>query len=240
MMTEDSGRFEIRNLAAGRYVLRAMMIGYGATTREVVIRPGEVTNCTLVLADTDWWKSVSAVMAESIGVDVDVSPDDLPCRLMPVKPVYQVGDTIEFDVRLKNTSRDTVWLIVSHEATGFWRRYPVAGVTIASPEGPWRTFSGGILPRPERSSLADLIELAPGEEFDPLGGRWHPRVPSDAVFSSPGRHRVTFWYSVEEPVLRNWLEGVSPADWTPAELSYRTRRVPLIELSCTIEVEVLK
>lgn len=86
-----------------------------------------------------------------------------------------------------------------------------------------------------RMQSSDVVDLKPGDSFDPFGptAYRHPKV--EVIPRVAGRHRVELYVDYSEADPRKWNSPWQPVDEPVAE---RLARVPRVKLSASAEFDV--
>lgn len=234
-MTDSTGTF-LMHVPAGSYSIRAMMMRQrNRELANVVVTPNDTTRVVLQLEPLGLTEAEAR--AESIGVDVRVSADDLRCEIVPLRPRYNVGDRPAFGVRIYNESDQGFFLVPTLDGSERGARYPNVEWLITGPDG--GVERARMLYCGNLNSLqpADFIWVEAGSVFDPYQGAGFTSLEQTVVLARPGTYKVTFRYSTDEGDIRRWL-----GDWAghlSPIISEQIRRVPRVVLtaSTTIDVE---
>ena len=235
-MTGDNGAFRIDGLPSGERTILTQTIGYRRTTREFKISPGRTTKLAIALrSERMRHHGMSAKDLEGVhvGRDVHVAADQIECQFVAIDSTRQVGRSPGFTVRLQNRSPGSIGLIGSLDSYSAGR-YPKVALEI---DGPRRDMSRVGVPFDYTGTALtepDIIQLAPGEEFDPFSHGLSLRV-AKSRFTVPGSYRATFSYSTLESDFRN---GGMGGERMPKSMIRLLRHVPSIEISRTITFEV--
>lgn len=234
----DDGSFLLSGIDPGRYTVAVMAMHYcTARLPDVIVVSGDTTTilCTLTRAGL----TAAAAAAESIGVEITLDSDDLPCDITPGKPRFRVGDEPAFDVIIYNRSADTIYLPLRLDGSTQGVRFPHASISIDGPaDGISSTsvFGCGYI---NQLQTEDFVKLEPGDLFRPFAGMFRFSSARNLTFAKPGRYTVTFTYSTDEGDIREWL-GTNMIERIPPALSKLMRRVPRVTIIKSIEVDVVE
>ncbi|MBE7464181.1 MAG: hypothetical protein HS116_11940 [Planctomycetes bacterium] len=150
----------------------------------------------------------------------------------------RAGQPAKLKVSLLNTGDRTVTVVPCLDGSTRAKRFPHFARTIVAPTpaGPEAVRAGcGYC---NALSAADLVELKPGERFDPLthersfGSDLAEWTPSEA-----GTHKITFSIRYDAPSVEGWRPPAAreggAEDWTQ-----RLGHVPALRLEKTLTVQV--
>lgn len=235
-MTDSTGTFLMRG-PAGSYTIRAMMMGLRSRElAHIVVTPNDTTRIVLQLEPRGLTEAEAR--AESVGVDVRVSSDELRCEIIPARERFLVGESASFGVRIHNESGERFYFVRALDGSERGVRYPRVEWLVEGPDGgvetPRVVYCGNL------NSLqpGDFVWVEPGTSFDPYQtGGFEGPMREAGVFVKPGRYTVTVRYSTDAGDIRRWL-----GDWAghlSPIISKQIRRVPRVVLtaSTTIDVE---
>lgn len=234
-MSDSTGYFTIRALPVGTHTVKAMRMGYPSSTSEVVLKAGTGNWHDFRL--NRYGISRATASAESIGVDADVSSDDIECEIIPAKNEFRVGDTPAFDVILRNKSAKFFYLVYCTDSSNRRKRYPHVELNIEGPD------NGVVVPGFDYCGTAgmlqhrDFFRVEPGSEFRPYELGYWPVWVTHGRFEEPGTYVVTFKYSTDEGDIRQWLGYRTRVD---SSISNWIRSVPRVELVDSIVLQVVE
>ena len=168
--------------------------------------------------------------------------DEFECSIISTKSTYDIGETPEITVAIKNNSEKDVYLIGSLDASESQWRSPYCYFTIDKP----KSDSLPIVVRcGYMNSLRkeDFILVKSGEEFNPYqpiddyGFFDSYEIVRKENFQNPGKYKITFHYSTESTALDDYLgDGKENT-----ELRELFEKMPNIKLtSNSIEIEIKK
>ena len=151
-----------------------------------------------------------------------VSTPDLQAAIHPAGR-FHVGDKATFEVRIRNRSRNTAYLVASVDGVS-----PKVTIEIAGPGWTARPTGGNTT----GVTFDDVFEIAAGESFDPYRRTANPNL---GTFTKPGRYKATFRYDTTNTDPRSWTCG----DCVVAE-SFREmlEEIPAVSLTATTTFEV--
>ncbi|MBI5837156.1 MAG: carboxypeptidase regulatory-like domain-containing protein [Candidatus Eisenbacteria bacterium] len=233
MLLGEDGTFRFEGLKPGAYTIRVQGLLVRSRPVTVQARAGEDTRVEILVELRGL--SVAEAAKESIGVALSIKPSDIEFQIKPIHKSPRVGEPARFSVRLTNHSKQALFLVPSLDGSTDGGRFPQVSIKIRGPVGGidsprgWR-FCGNM----NGLGASDLVEVKPGEEFDPFAGGWDPDL---GKFAKPGHYAAVFHYSTNQRDVRKWL-GWPPPDRLPEEVSLRFRGVPLLEDSCSTEFDV--
>lgn len=235
--TSDEGIFAIERVPVGIAKIAVWAMGHrGKLIDSVTVNPSEETLLDITLEKR--WPVSESEIRSVVGTEVDVVGDDLSCEIRPSKDRFSVGDHPEFTVVLRNNSDETCFLVGAIDDSETRARYPIVYVTIEGPEdGISRPtlhgcgFQNPLAPR-------DFVELPPGGTIAPITPPfWRPSDAFHAEFAIPGTYEVTFHYSSDEADYALWI-GESSGGYALPGVIDKLKRVPRVEIECSITVEV--
>jgi len=232
-LTDEEGRFRISGVPPGSHRVRIQSLGAVAIDTTIVVDSTEVRVAVVMRSRRQELEEVAA--RESLGVDVHLSSVKATCEIRAAR-VLHVGDHPQFETSIRNQGAGAFWLARSLDGSA-GGRYPKVSLSITGPKGGFLP-SRAILFCANRNSLVpdDFQLVEPGESFDPLQGGFGP-LTLLGVFQEPGKYVVTFGYSTNETDIRKWIGW--PQDSWSREVSQRFRGTPPLDLSASVEFEVL-
>ncbi|GMV80919.1 MAG: hypothetical protein AMXMBFR7_21030 [Planctomycetota bacterium] len=152
--------------------------------------------------------------------------------------VARAGEPLKIKVRLHNTSDRTVTVVPCLDGSTRTKRFPHFARTIVAPTpaGPQAMPMG--CGNCNSLGEADLIELKPGERFEPLthersfGAELAEWTPAEA-----GAHKITFSIRYDAPSELEWNGPVERRGGL-GEVAQRIRQIPSLRLEKTVTVQV--
>lgn len=165
-----------------------------------------------------------------------VSTADLQAAIHPAGR-FHVGGKAAFDVRIRNRSRNTAYLVTSVDASDAWAS-PKVTIDITGPTGGWTVPKMVRCGNTNGVSAEDVFEVPPGESFDPYRNGWHGSHLDSGTFAKPGRYKATFRYDTTNTDARAWISGPC-VDCTVSE-SFRAmlEEIPAVVLTATTTFDV--
>ena len=165
-----------------------------------------------------------------------VSTADLQAAIHPAGR-FHVGDKATFEVRIRNRSRNTAYLVTGVDASDAGAS-PRVTIDIEGPPGGWPVrpmVRGG---NTNGVSFDDVIEVPAGESFDPYRNGWHSAILDSVRFAKPGRYKATFRYDTTNTDPRSWMGR--PCGDCPVAESFREmlEEIPAVTLTATTTFEV--
>ncbi len=168
--------------------------------------------------------------------------NEFECFISTNKEIYEIGETPEITVTIKNNSGKDVYLIGSLDASEYKWRSPYCYFEINKPNN----ISSPILKRcGNMNSLRkeDFKLVKSGQSFDPYqsiddyGFFSSNEIKKKENFQAPGKYKITFYYSTKSTELSDYRGH----DNQKNELKKLLNKTPNIELiSNTIEIEIKK
>ncbi len=152
--------------------------------------------------------------------------------------VARAGEPLKIKVRLHNTSDRTVTVVPCLDGSTRAKRFPHFARTIVTPTpaGPQAMPMG--CGNCNSIGEADLIDLKPGERFEPLthersfGAQLAEWTPTEA-----GEHKITFSIRYDAPSELEWNGPVERRGGL-GESAKRIRQIPSLRLDKTVTVQV--
>ena len=165
-----------------------------------------------------------------------ISTADLEAAIHPARR-FHVGDKAAFEVRIRNRSRNIAYLVTSVYASDAGAS-PKVTIDIEGPPGGWTVPAMLRSGNTNGVSSDDVIEVGPGESFDPYLHGWHGANLDSGTFTRPGRYKATFRYDTTNTDARSWMSGPC-IDCTASE-SFRAmlEEVPAVMLTATTKFDV--
>jgi hypothetical protein len=238
-MTMDDGSFTIPEVPFGVVKIAVLLMSYRPLKLDsVVIQSGKETFLNITLEKI--WPEQESESRFVVGTEVHISADDLSCQIQPAKERFTVGDTPNFDVVLRNNSDETFFLVGAIDDSESKTRYPHVTLTIEGPENGISSPKFARCGFQNPLTMRDFVEMPPGGTIEPITCPFWP--PSDAVharFAKPGRYVITFQYSSNEIDYAHWV-GTSSGGFAPQPVIDTLKRVPRVEVECSITIEVYK
>ena len=189
----EDGNFRIENVPAGKRTVRILMVGYGARSEEVDVRPGVVTSGIEVMFEEP--------PPVKVGSRSGITSSDLEARIRPTTR-FHVGDKPKFEVRIGNRAGVSAVLVMAADSGA-----PLAEVDIKGPPDGWSAPCFRFCGNTNGVSLADFVDVRPGDSLDPYGHGWLPASLTCGTFKKPGRYTATFHYDTNIDDVRAWMAG---------------------------------
>ena len=164
------------------------------------------------------------------------------CSIVATKSTYDIGETPEITVAIKNNSGKAIYLIGSLDASEEQWRSPYCYFNIEKPKNDSLPITGrcGNMNslRKEDFKLVKSGEIFnPYQSIDGYGFFGSYEIGRKENFQNPGKYKITFHYSTKSTKLDDYLGDGSEN----AELRELFNKMPNIELtSNTIEIEIKK
>jgi hypothetical protein len=235
-MTQQDGSFTILRVPPGTYEVKAMMMGYHATSIDsVVVRPYRETDLPpfLVISMGPRWPESEVAQRSIVGTETRATADDIRCDIVPVGgSTFQVGDMPTFKVVMRNVGRESFYLVRELDGSFHGYRYPKMSMTI---DGPGRrpTRLGGVCGNVNSPEPEDFALVHPDGTFEPFD----VYVSNDA-FTQPGRYKVTFTYDTDAIDYKYWVDQLNYHGMHPRAYML-LKQVPRVQITRTITVDVV-
>lgn len=238
--TAEDGSFRIANTPVGGYRMKVLAIGFEPAIVPVTVRANGLTRVpTIAVSKQRWGLSDSAAARVLIGTDVPSGGKSVTCRIRPRRATIHVGEHPAFDVQIANGTDSTLWLVPSLDGSARGARYPQVEIQIQGPPDGFQVPLAMACGNMNGLAEQDFVELKAGKSFDPFASGWLPHSVVAGTFRKPGKYVGTFRYSTNEPDVRKWLGWPPPSDVSEV-MAEHLRHVPLLEIECATEFEVVE
>lgn len=150
-----------------------------------------------------------------------VRPDSVPgrhrraslsCTISTDKATYKVGELPRIKVEIRNLTGKDIYLVRSLDKSECRHRYPHCYYEVTDFDGTSHTavFQGSY---PSPIGPDDFVRVPAGAAFDPVahlkhGGLWRYYPHTRTAFWRPGKYRIRFTYSSDNPDLDAWWGGL--------------------------------
>lgn len=231
-MTDTDGRFLIKSVPPGIQMIKGLMMGYRSLEiSDVVVEAGRTTDVILKLDKR--WPDRNIPARSIVGIDVEVSSEELACFIEPTKEWFKIGEAPTFRVRIISLSDEDFYLVGAIDGSEDGARYPHASISIRPGDGLHRksfarcgTLNG--------IGLSDFVRMRRDHSFEVFSHQfWPPTDERYASFVEPGTYTAIFRYSTNEVDYKNWA-----GSWSIPEAIEMLRRVPTVELACSTTFDV--
>lgn len=170
---------------------------------------------------------------------VNSAPRDVICKLASSKDKYRVGDQPEISARIINGTEKAVYLVRSIDGSERKARFPHVYYTVSGTEGGFSETQFGYCGALNSLQAEDFVKVEPGSDFDPYRHYVIQKAAklAHSRFVKAGSYTFELHYSTEGGDIKDWRVSVPE---TPSGVSDLWRKVPRVNLSCSLTVDVVE